>query len=131
LRPETSKIISLAVNSPHWEFYPARQPREVPPQVELISKQLSFRTANWHFHAVPDRKTNRVDLFVINHQLAQVAENDALSAVFLFLDAALGEDLVEEWIGNIEILDEAGALSPVYPMLEIRSFLGEFESDRS
>lgn len=123
LRPETSKIVSLAANNPHWEFYPARQAREVPPQVDLPNKQLTFRTENWRFHAMQDKEKRLINLFVIDHRLAEVDETDALSAVFLFLDAALGEDLVEEWVGNIEILDNAGDLAPLHPMLEIRSFL--------
>src|SRR5258708_22504846 len=85
LRSETSRIISLANKNARWEFYPARQPREIPPQVDLISKGLSFKTADWHFHAVHDKDKHRTNLFVIDRRLAGVAEDDALSAVFLFL----------------------------------------------
>jgi hypothetical protein len=123
LRPDTAHIVELAPISPNWEFYPARQPRDIPPTVELVSKKLTFSTSKWRFFGRKQEGDRRVDLFIVSSELSAVPENDALSAAFIFLDSALGEDLVEDWIGDIRVLERPDGQVSLRPMSDIREYL--------
>jgi hypothetical protein len=82
-----------------WEFHPARQPR---PDMVLTLGGENFEpdevTATWTVDA--DRE--RLDVVLHHPALAALEEDGRMTAVFLLLDGALGEDGVERWIGGID-----------------------------
>ena len=59
---------------------------------------------------------------VLSDRLASFEERTALTAVFILLDAVLGEAMVERWIGNIRVFkaDQKG-----WPIAEIGDKLAE------
>jgi hypothetical protein len=128
LRAETNRIVELAPSEPDWEFYPSRQPHSVPPTVELVNKGINVSTRGWKFSPKENLDAKRVDITVIDKQLSQMSKNDALTAVFIFLDASLGEDPVEEWIGDIQVSSEEGDLTPIHKMSEIQNYMNDLRS---
>jgi hypothetical protein len=71
--------------------------------IELPGLSIRLKTENWVLRAEKNEDGKRVDLTVVNQQLAALSEAQALHAAFIYLDCALGEDMVEEWIGDIRI----------------------------
>jgi hypothetical protein len=123
LRQTADEVCAKAPLSPSWEFYSFRQPRDIPPVIELLNPELSLATSNWLFRPRKARDNIRWDIIVVSDELAGLSENRALTAVFIYLDSVLGEKLVEQWIGDIRIAKAPTGLSPLYPMKEISMLL--------
>jgi hypothetical protein len=79
---------------------------------------------DWHFRLRPSATSDRFDLQIFDDKLASFDEKTALTAVFILLDAVLGEDMVERWIGNINILPAAASREDL-PMPAIAERLAE------
>jgi len=117
LRPALENVISAAPSIEGWEFYPARQPRPLPSTVQY--RDITLATGSWRF--ISDRAPGgKLNITIVDRSLAQLGENDAITAVFIFLDAVLGEDLVEEWIGEISCQPEG---CDAMPITELREYL--------
>jgi hypothetical protein len=98
------KIMEAAPRLEGWEFHTSRPTRTFQPEVQLPGRGLSFRTTGWHFELKPSATSDRLELRIFDDELARVDEKTALTVVFILLDAVLGEDIVERWIGNIRVL---------------------------
>jgi hypothetical protein len=124
LRSTVAEIVRAAPSLRGWEFYPARQPKGAPPKIHLVGRAREITTEGWRFVG-NRRKDGKINLTIIDQNLTTLPKADAVNAVFLFLDSALGEDLVEEWIGDIQILDAIPAEGSSLPISDLRSFLVE------
>jgi hypothetical protein len=85
-----------------WEYHTSRQPG---PLDTLEMDGVRVDLADYRSIAGWDESRERVDVKLWHPTLAQAAENLAMRAAFLFLDNLLGEDDVERWIGQIDVLD--------------------------
>jgi len=69
----------------------------------------------------PSPQSDRFELQIFDDRLGSVEEKTALTAVFILLDAVLGEDMVERWIGNIKVLPASSSrVSLPMPMIAER-----------
>jgi hypothetical protein len=97
-----------------WEFHPARQPR---PDTVLTLGGETFEsddvTATWEL----DGDRERLDVVLYHPGFAELAEDGRMTAVFLLLDGALGEDGVERWIGGVDAAIEPLEGAPPFPAL--------------
>lgn len=87
-----------------WEYYASRQPGELDilqaGGVEVNLGEVRS-IASWN----SDRQ--RVDVKLWHPNLETAPESTRSQVGFLFLDNLLGEDTVERWIGEIDVLDAA------------------------
>jgi hypothetical protein len=86
-----------------WELYAARPARPAPAIVRLPESSEIFKTAEWKFIPLEHLENGRLDLVIIDDQLARAEHETALKAVSLYLDQFLGEDTVETWIGEFRV----------------------------
>jgi hypothetical protein len=111
--PELRGIVDATVEGapkvPTWEFNRFKQPRPAPRAINLPERRLRVRTGKWQFIADEDRALGRIHVTVLDDQLARMDKGAALRAVSLFLDALLGEEAVEEWLGEIRVSPRADA----------------------
>lgn len=103
LRPVALAIVRAAPTIPGWEFYGAKQSREAPPSVRLPDRDLTVSTKGWRFIPKDDFELGRVHLTILDEGLDRLDREAALLSVTLFLDAFLGEEEVERWIGALTI----------------------------
>jgi hypothetical protein len=86
-----------------WQYHASRQPREALARLEIAGAQLDLgemRTiANW------DASTRRLHVRLWHPQFEGIPPGVRLQVAFLFLDNLLGEDDVERWIGQVDLLD--------------------------
>lgn len=99
-----NKILDRALKIESWEFHSSSPARPFQPEIQLPDRELTFRTVDWHFTLKPSTTSDRFDLQVFDDKLAKFDEKTALTAVFIFLDSVLGEDMVERWIAGIKVL---------------------------
>src|SRR5262249_14541284 len=92
LREDLDHVIAMDTKIEKWDFHHARHPKPIPPRIELPTRGIALQSGQWQFTAHRS-KDGRVDLEVFDDALAELPEKDAVTAVFVFLDAALGEDL--------------------------------------
>lgn len=118
------RIMEKAPRIEKWEFHASRPTRTFQPEVQLPDRGLTFRSIDWHFAMRPSATSGRFDLQVFDDKLAGFDERTALTAVFILLDAVLGEDMVERWIDGIKVLP-ASSNPNVLPMPTIASRLAE------
>jgi hypothetical protein len=103
LRKIADLMIRLAPRLKGWEFHsskPARSPAAI---VRLPESGESFETSKWEFVPLERAECGRLDLIVVDNLLAQSERETALTAVSIYLDELLGEDIVEKWIGGFEV----------------------------
>jgi hypothetical protein len=104
LRELADLMIGLApVDLVEWELYAARPARPAPRIVRLPEGGEIFETREWKFIPFEHHKSGRLDLVIVDDQLARSHREAALRAVSLYLDQVLGEDTVEAWIGEFRV----------------------------
>jgi hypothetical protein len=118
------RIMEKAPRIEQWEFHTSRPTRPFQPEVQLPDRGVSFRTSAWLFTLKPSRTSDRFELQIFDDSLASFDEKTALTAVFILLDAVLGEDIVERWIGNIRVLPSSAGPDGL-PMPTIAERLAE------
>jgi hypothetical protein len=104
------------------EYHPARQRDPNAATAVLTLEDIDLPAAELVAGTRLDTRRHRLDLQV-HHPLMPLLSDDArLQLVFLSLDAALGEDDVERWIGTVDVaLDEpldAVPLSSLGPLVD-------------
>jgi hypothetical protein len=104
LREIADLMIRLAPDDlDEWELYAARPARPAPSVVRLPESGEKFSTVEWKFVPLEHLENGRLDLVIIDDQLARAEHETALKAVSLYLDQFLGEDTVETWIGEFRV----------------------------
>ena len=124
LRQIADLMIQLAPTLQEWEFYSSRPSRPAPAVVRLPESGESFQTSEWRFIPVEQPRSGRVDLIVVDDKLAHSDHSSALKAISIYLDELLGEDTVEEWIGEFKVERMLAAHGKqTYEMTELPDYL--------
>jgi Family of unknown function (DUF695) len=86
-----------------WEFHASRQPSAKLGRLEVPGATVDFADVraitSW------DATRRKVDVHLWHSAFAQLPREGRLQVAFLFLDNLLGEDDVERWIGQIDLLE--------------------------
>ncbi len=109
-----------------WTFYAARQPSEGGLCSRLDVGGMEFGAAEIWMTPWVDEQKEKVDLTVWHPSFDKIPENLRWTVTFIYLDEALGEDGVVNWIGEIKMGDDklAGAI----PLSELPEFVREIEA---
>jgi Family of unknown function (DUF695) len=85
-----------------WEYHASRQAGEL-----LTLEAGGLRVDLNEFRAIAswNEDRQRVDVKLWHPALEAAPEGTRIQVAFLFLDALLGEDGVERWVGEIDVLD--------------------------
>jgi hypothetical protein len=130
LRGIIDQIMQAAPKIQGWEFHSSRPVRPFQPEIRLPEMGLTLQTSDWQFSLEPTRGASRLELHVYDDRLAAFDEKIALTAVFILLDAVLGEDMVEKWVGDIRVYPSPlpGRSTGLHLMPSIASRLGDLTS---
>jgi hypothetical protein len=124
LRPVAEKMIGAAPALIEWEFYYSRPSREPAARVRLPGRNLQFDTSGWKFVPLEHPDRGKLDLLIMDEQLARSEPEASLTAVSIYLDQLLGEDTVETWIGKFNIDNPSESHhEKLYDMAELSDYL--------
>ena len=91
-----------------WSYFPARQPRRGSP-IELEDVRLDPSELRVSFEVETSRE--RVHASFSHPAFAQLPDESRTMALYLLLDGELGEDGVERWLGEVDVIEEEGESS--------------------
>jgi hypothetical protein len=123
LRSIVNEILRRAPKIRGWEFYGFKQRRPAPRAINLPERGLRVSTENWQFVPEEDRRRGRIHVTVLDDQLAEIGKQAALRAVSLFLDALLGEETVEEWLGQISVAAQGGTKTKIHHISRLPDYI--------
>lgn len=114
---------------PGWTFYASRQPSTL----HISGQSIRIDNNDFGAHEIwltphVDEQKEKVDLTVWHPLFDHIEKRLRWTVTFLWLDEALGEDGVVEWIGEINLGNDklAGAI----PLSELPEFIDELERER-
>ena len=121
LRQETERIVASAPQDLDWEFYASIQPRAPHREVKVRhqGQTLRINTEGWRFFSEEDPGRGKIHIVIVDKQLPLLPKEAAFHAVFIMLDALLGEDIVEQWIGAIEVGKADDSYETLRPIQEL------------
>jgi hypothetical protein len=113
-----------------WEYHASKQASQRLMRLDIAGAQFDLgemrAIASW------DPSTRRLDVRLWHPQFARVPPQVRPQVGFLFLDNLLGEDDVERWIGQIDVLDApTGGRTPDELRAEIERHKAEPAGDES
>lgn len=124
LREIADLIVQLAPKLKGWEFYSSRPARPAPGVVRLPESGQSFDTMEWEFIPLERPEKGRLDLTIVSDQLSGAERANALRAISIYLDQSLGEDVVEDWIGEFKVESpDASRGNKTYKIAELPDYL--------
>lgn len=88
-----------------WEYYPARQASAAESPAVILDDARIELTA-FHVHYEVDQMRARIHVRLFHPHWPGLDESTRMVSCFLCLDALLGEDDVETWIGGIDMSAE-------------------------
>lgn len=110
LRPLTERWVRAGPGpDTTWEYYPARQPNPTAYRHEVEIAGRTFHPGAARFATQLDADRARVHVAVWHPTFPHLDDATRLHTAFLLLDWALGEDDVEQWLGEVRVAgDEPG-----------------------
>lgn len=101
LRPLVSQLIRQAPRLDGWEFYAYRLPESLDMTLRTVEARTGGDIQQTRFQATVG-DFNRVDLFFFADHYTPDDE-DALNDVFVATETLVGEEILDHWIGGIEV----------------------------
>ena len=102
LRPLTAAVLSRAPQLPGWEFYGHR----LPESVEMAEQTVESRTGGEIAGAKAQAEfgdSSRINLLFCLPHCTDPDDQEQLSHAFVAAETLLGEEILDRWIGAIEV----------------------------
>lgn len=113
LRPLVESIIAAAPKLANWTFYAYRQPHGLEQTGELVQSDTGIPLEDLSFNATSD------DEHLINLKYSYrgtKSKETVADAVFMATEYLLGEEILDRWIGDMEILDSESELTKIHEL---------------
>lgn len=127
LRPLVNTLLDRAPQLAGWEFYPYRLPEDV----EIVRMTVEARTGGDISDVVVEAsigKHHRVDLLFRSPQTFSDEDRQASDDAFVAAETLLGEEVLDKWIGPIEVGPlsggERGAQGRAMPLERLNPMVG-------
>jgi hypothetical protein len=124
LRPLVGTILQRAPKIPGWEFYPYRLPEDVPQAIASVQGRTGVNITGAVVQAqMGDNR--KIDLLWGFPSLRGTDHDTQMNAAFVATEVLMGEQVLDTWIGAIDLLDGAnvGQTRPL-PMDRAQSTVG-------
>jgi hypothetical protein len=117
LRPLVRELLSRAPDLPNWEFYEYRLPEDFDQMLATVEGRTGRDVRSVQVQAKPG-EFNRIDLLFTAFDFDD--EEDAFSSAFVATETLLGEEVLDRWVGEIEVSSNADdAASPPIDLCEL------------
>lgn len=125
LRPLVTEILRRAPKLHGWEFYPYR----LPENFELAKTTVEARTGTTFFDFFFTGEINdfnQVDLtFIALNARDEETERLAFHQAFIMVENFLGEEVLDKWVGAIEISNSLPQNGSYKPVSELETWVSE------
>jgi hypothetical protein len=124
LRPMLGTLLQRAPKIPGWEFYPNRLPEDVPQTIASVQGRTGLNITGALVQAQMGER-RKIDLLWGFPSLRGADRDTLLNAAFIATEVLMGEQVLDMWIGGIDLLDGAnvGQTRPL-PMDRAQSTVG-------
>jgi len=102
LRVMVQTLLERAPKLPGWEFYPYRPPASLQWAIQT-AKARSHRDLHNISFSVTVAQHNRIDLRYCSPATASPDDKEALNGAFVATETLLGEEILDQWVGRIEV----------------------------
>ncbi|MEI8018590.1 MAG: hypothetical protein WCH39_10360 [Schlesneria sp.] len=116
LRPLVQSILAKAPDLNGWEFYEHRLAEDIESAQSTVEGRTGCNLSELKFRASLG-ELNRIDLKFGSPSKSQIKDQSALNAAFVAAETLLGEKVLNEWIGVIDV-------SPIQGPSTLTSLLG-------
>jgi hypothetical protein len=127
LRPLVDVVLSRAPEVDGWEFHPHRLAEGLSQALRAVAERTSFDFHDWQAHA--DLTDEGLIDIVLSPPFALSDKAEARAAALLLVEALVGEELMDVWIGDVEIGSHTGA-GPLGDLAPVVSALVEAQRAR-
>jgi len=107
LRPMVDTLLAQAPTIPGWEFYPYRL-RETVDEAHRMLEARKLMPLKQVTVIVTPNSLNQVDLLFISPNFSDNDDSDASNAAFVASEVILGEEILDHWIGFVDVDNDAG-----------------------
>ncbi len=116
LRPLVQSILAKAPDLNGWEFYEHRLVEDIESAQSTVEGRTGCNLGEMKFRASLGRN-NRIDLNFGSPSKSRIKDKSAFNAAFVATETLLGEKVLNDWIGVIEV-------SPIQAPSTLTSLLG-------
>lgn len=110
---------------PNWEIYRYKQPKSFSKLSKLIDSQgYHIKLENIEVQVALNADNTRVDIVLISPDFNSVSSDYVSSLSFFILDGILGEKMVEDWIGKINVNADKSSDASI-SLLDFPKFMSE------
>lgn len=102
LRPLVGKILSRAPRLDGWEFYAYRLPEDFEIAERTVEGRTGGSIARTFFRATVN-DFNKIDFLFLSRDYSCGEDRQALNDVFVATETLLGEEILDRWVGAIEV----------------------------
>jgi hypothetical protein len=102
LRPLVKNILNRAPQIDGWEFYPYRLPEDFEMAEQTVAARTGGSVAKTFFRATVN-DVHKINLLFLARNYAPSEDKQAFNDVFVATETLLGEEILDHWIGAIEV----------------------------
>ena len=106
LRPMLSTLLQRAPKIPGWEFYPYRLPEGVPQTIASVKGRTGVNITGALVQAQVEAG-RKIELLWGFPSLRGADRDTLMQAAFVATEVLMGEQVLDTWIGGIDLLDSA------------------------
>jgi hypothetical protein len=107
LRPLVDVVLSRAPELDGWEFHPHRLAEDLSHALRAVAERTSVEFYGWQAHA--DLTDEGLIDIVLSPPFALSEKEEARAAALLLVEALVGEELMDVWVGDVEIAAHSGS----------------------
>lgn len=119
------EMFAICPNIPGWKIYRYKQPKSLSILSELIRSQgYQLNVENINARVSMSPSNTKIDIELISQDFNQISHENLYEITFFIMDGVLGEEVVEEWIGKIDV-NLVESKGEVLSLLDLPKFMKE------
>jgi hypothetical protein len=124
LRPLVEAVLARAPRLAGWEFHAHRLAETLPTALQAVAERTSIDLTGWSGRAELSEE-GLVDV-VLAPPTPTLPTAETRSAALVLVETLVGEDLMDVWVGAVEVEERAGAGGPLARLAdEVRALVEE------
>ncbi len=124
LRPMVESLISRAPRLKNWSFFSYRQPINYSQSLVAVRLKSGESLLKIHFSGKPASENNiEISFYYPGIKTDEPLYNLVVNQAFFMLEALLGEEILDKWIGVIEVLELPENDQALLPLSDLKVYV--------
>src|SRR5262249_55224530 len=124
LRPLVRTILERAPKLPNWEFYGYRVPETPELTIDTVKGRANVDVSDALVAASP-AAGRKIDLYFSFPDQDDLEEDQARQAAFITTETLLGEQFLDNWVGEIGLLADNPEAGPALPLAKAQVMIAQ------